>query len=354
MNVDDVEIGASEAARALGLSKWETPMRLWARKLGRADPREETPASVLGRYLEPVLASIFEDTFEVPLWKAETRYHPRAPWLRSSPDYFFRYEDAPGALREKLQLDDGERVVVEMKSAYLCGYSDEEARSSSWGEGGGDHIPAEYATQVSTQIEVFDETERLFGDGWCSRGMVHALIGGRGVDTFKVQGTPKVRRYIVDGLSRFVWDHLVAEVPPEPQDLEDWGLTEELVRAPMRSKQRRKATPAEEQLVAAWRMAKVAREAAHLFEQKARTQLIQAITTWAADNYGLEGPWGHVVYTAGRELPRTSKAAAFDDIMALCEQRNDPISQAVRAIRERHTKAGFTARQLRPTWADQK
>jgi hypothetical protein len=359
MNIDRIEIGASEASKPLGLSQYETPLRFYARLQAQADPPEETPAMWLGKKLEPALAAMFEEIHEVKLTKARTLYHPRAPWLRASMDYFFRAEDAQPKMREEMQLDDGEIVPVELKAVNVLGFGDwwRERLDYTWGEPGSDHIPPEYATQVQTQILTTNAALALFGEGYCTRGLVFALIGGRPTpETFRVIGRPEIHDFIFDSLRRFVEYHLAKDVPPDPIDLEDWGLVEEMVRKPMRGKVKRYANAHEMQYVMAYRMAKATLEQAKIFEAQARSQLIEIITTGGGpNNYGLEGEWGDVIYTAGRMLPRTQKAAAFDAILALAEKRaGDPLADSIIEIRDLFTKPGYTGRQLRAHWADEK
>jgi hypothetical protein len=357
MKIDDVEIGASEAARPLGLSRFETPLRFYERLQNRLDPPEETPAMWLGRFLEPSLARMFEALHEVKLTKATTLYHPRAPWLRASTDYFFRAEDAPSQMREDMGLDDGEIVCVELKVVKVLGFRDDDRVDGDWGEPGSDHIPPEYATQVQTQIMTTNAALDFLGEGFCSRGLVFALIGGRPTpETFRVIGRPDVHTFIFDSLRRFVEYHLARDVRPDPVDLEDWGLVEEMVRQPMRGKVKRWATKEEIQHVMAWRMMKAALEAAKLCEAQARANLIEMITHGGGpNNYGLEGEWGSVIYTAGREIPRTSHAAALAAIVREAEKRaGDPFADQILAIRDMFTRPGYTGRQLRATWADER
>jgi len=49
-------IGGSDAAGVLGLSKWSSPMSVWADKLGRVSDKEDTEAMRLGRDLEDYVA----------------------------------------------------------------------------------------------------------------------------------------------------------------------------------------------------------------------------------------------------------------------------------------------------------
>src|SRR5690606_22837425 len=48
-------VGASEAAAVCGVSPYETPFEVWARKTGRIGKKESTPVMQLGTFCEPLL-----------------------------------------------------------------------------------------------------------------------------------------------------------------------------------------------------------------------------------------------------------------------------------------------------------
>src|SRR5690606_11348877 len=48
-------VGASEAAAVCGVSPYETPFEVWARKTGRLDKKKSTPVMELGTHCEPLL-----------------------------------------------------------------------------------------------------------------------------------------------------------------------------------------------------------------------------------------------------------------------------------------------------------
>lgn len=53
------KITATDAAIILGLSKYETPYKLWQRKLGLIEDKEQTPAMKRGIELEPIARNLF-------------------------------------------------------------------------------------------------------------------------------------------------------------------------------------------------------------------------------------------------------------------------------------------------------
>lgn len=54
-------IGASEAAAAIGESKWDSPLQLWSRKTGRAPEKQATLQMRAGHALEPLIATLYEE-----------------------------------------------------------------------------------------------------------------------------------------------------------------------------------------------------------------------------------------------------------------------------------------------------
>ena len=84
-------IGASEAPALIGVSRWSSPLRLYAEKLGLAEPIDETEAMRWGTALEPIVADRYveETKREVLAPPPFTIYHrPDRPWMLATPDRF--------------------------------------------------------------------------------------------------------------------------------------------------------------------------------------------------------------------------------------------------------------------------
>lgn len=116
-------IGGSDAAGVLNLSRWKTPLQVWAEKTGQIVPKEmETEAKELGRELENYVARRFMRKTGKKLRRVnETLFHPKYPFL--------------GANVDRLLI--GEDAGLECKTA------------SAWKkrEWGGEEIPQEYLIQ---------------------------------------------------------------------------------------------------------------------------------------------------------------------------------------------------------------
>lgn len=83
-------IGSSEVGPILGLSHFETPLKVWMRKQGLTPPQPETAAMRRGHRIEQMIATDFADATgaiidpeSVEDWHA---VDTEKPWLRVSPD----------------------------------------------------------------------------------------------------------------------------------------------------------------------------------------------------------------------------------------------------------------------------
>ena len=86
-------IGSSEAGTIAGINAFDTPLRLWRRKMKIDPPVEETLIMTMGHYLEPLVAETFAketghimDPDSVPDFLC---VDDSKPWRRVSPDRFF-------------------------------------------------------------------------------------------------------------------------------------------------------------------------------------------------------------------------------------------------------------------------
>jgi len=90
-------IGGSECAAVLGLSRYATPLSVWAEKLGKL-PQEDISKKLhikMGNRLEEVVAELFtEETGKAVRRVNETFYHPKYPFLGANIDRRVVGEDA--------------------------------------------------------------------------------------------------------------------------------------------------------------------------------------------------------------------------------------------------------------------
>lgn len=173
-------VGGSDAAAALGLSRWKTPLDLYMEKTGAVDAQEETWEMARGKALEPLLRQHYADTTgrEVMV-AARALVHPKYEFMRYNPDGI----SADGRLQE-------------FKTA---------AYGQGWGDEGTDEVPTEYLLQVQhglivTALEVADVT---------------VSISGNRPKYFVVEADRELQEMIIDGEAKF-WDRVKSLTPPEP------------------------------------------------------------------------------------------------------------------------------------------
>lgn len=178
-------IGGSDAAAALGLSKWKTPYALWQEKRGEAGEQEDNESMLWGRALEPVIRQHYaERTGRVVRVPEGILHHPQHAFMLANLDGV---------------TDDGR--LLEVKTARS---------GQDWGEAGTDMVPQAYLLQVQHYMAV---TALPVAD-------VAVLISGSDFRLYEVPADPELQAMIIEGEAAF-WQRVVEGVPPEPVSLSD-------------------------------------------------------------------------------------------------------------------------------------
>lgn len=95
---------ASDAAGALGLNRWSSPLSVYAEKTGALEPDEEDERIRWGRLLQPVLGQEFErETGRkvVDAGQYTVRVHRDLPWLGATLDFLWNGPEGRGVLETK-------------------------------------------------------------------------------------------------------------------------------------------------------------------------------------------------------------------------------------------------------------
>lgn len=123
-------IGGSDAAAILGLSRWKTPLQVWAEKTGVLMPDvPENIAMRLGNRLEDIVSEMFADeTGKTVVVAPDTITHPTHPFIRANID----------------RRIDGENSILEVKTASAY-------KAHEWAD---DNIPTEYVIQCLHYLAV--------------------------------------------------------------------------------------------------------------------------------------------------------------------------------------------------------
>jgi len=128
-------IGASEAAAVLGVSPWESPTDVWARKKGLVQEKPDSERFKIGRLFEEPIAQLYADREGGVVLSGggyHSIFHPSLP-VFATPDRIVQDPVRPRGLEIK---------TVEPMSA------------KQWGEEGTDQIPPYYVTQVAVCMSV--------------------------------------------------------------------------------------------------------------------------------------------------------------------------------------------------------
>ena len=130
-------LGGSDAAGVLGLSRWATPLSVWAEKTGQIHMRElDSEAAELGTELEDYVARRFmKKTGKTVHRVNETIFHPKYPFLAANLD----------------RCVVGEKAILECKTASAW-------KAREWD---GEEIPREYIIQAMHYLAVTG-AERIY------------------------------------------------------------------------------------------------------------------------------------------------------------------------------------------------
>lgn len=172
-------IGGSDAAPALGMSKYSTPYQLYQVKIGEAEPQEQKWELLRGKALEPALRQHYADKTgrAVRIFK-DAIVSQKYPFMRYNPD----------GVTECGRL-------CEFKTA---------AYGDGWGEIGSDEIPQEYILQVQhglivLGLEVVDVT---------------VSIAANEPRAFVVEADRELQEMIIEGEAKF-WECVTSRTVPD-------------------------------------------------------------------------------------------------------------------------------------------
>lgn len=181
-------IGGSDAAAALGESRFKTALQLYLEKRGETEPEDETWDMQRGKAMEPLLRQHFADKtrLEVRLPTAAI-VHPKYEWMRYNPD----------------GLCDG-KILAEFKTAIYA---------KGWGEQETDEIPKEYILQVQHGLACLG-----YEVAKCSVSIAYGKP-----KYYEVPANKELQQMIIDQEADF-WQRVIQGNAPEPVTNEDCSL----------------------------------------------------------------------------------------------------------------------------------
>lgn len=227
-------IGASKAAAALGLNRYESPLSLWRQLRGLAD--EETKpafvqeAALFGQLLEPVVRGLYAVRKPAAV-HVPTESTVMDGWLHATCDGLVYLNREPGTYEGELNVAPDGLLEVKTASAY---------KADEWE----DAVPVEYEIQARCQMAVM-------GAPWTD---VVCLVGGQQLrGPFRVMRDPELEANILRDLRAF---HELVQSGREP-DVDGSQAWREYASSKMRPSKVELVADAEANaLVANWLTAK--------------------------------------------------------------------------------------------------
>jgi putative phage-type endonuclease len=277
-------LGGSDIAAVLGLSKWRTPMDVWAEKRGLLESLDENYAMMRGRILESAVSNWYQEQIEGVVEEGENMpISGPEPWMLASPDRYVK--------------TDSERFGLEIKTARS---------SDGWGPDGGVEIPIYYATQVAWYMACTNI------DRW---DVAVLFMMNDEFRSYTIQRDMDVERRIIDTCRNWWNSHVLGGDPP-PLDSSN-GASEYLKgKYPNNDQEVRKSTPDETNLV--FELYDVKEDIKRLQEKKA--YLENKIKNEIGDNEGIWNDWGKITWKMSngrsnvdikklrKELPKVAEA----------------------------------------------
>lgn len=189
-------IGSSEAAKAVGLSEYGTPLQLFAEKCGLIERFAGNKHTRRGRRYEPLVAEDWQELTGRTLrrYPAPLFVHPQHKWMTCTPDGI---------------IDDDEGLEIKCPTWR---------QAHKFGEEGSDWLPSDYVIQAQHQMAVM---------GWARVHFAVLFDTSEDPRQFCVERNDK----LIDGMivaERALLDAIESNTPPEP----DWqhDRTPDLIR----------------------------------------------------------------------------------------------------------------------------
>lgn len=185
-------IGGSDIAAVMGVSRWESPLQLWAVKTGKLEPEDLSGKEYveLGTELEDFVAHKFERKTGMKVRRAPKRYiHKDYNFCRCQVD----------------RLLEGTDELLECKTCSAW-------KAKEWG---GEEIPLEYILQVMWQLGI---TGR-------SIGHIAVLIGGQAFKHKKIEFDQELFEKMVKAAVEFM-EFVKKDTPPMAVGADNYFISE--------------------------------------------------------------------------------------------------------------------------------
>lgn len=307
-------LGASEMGAVLGLSKYKSPIALWAEKRGMIPPSfEGNEFTEWGTRLEGVVCEAYAqkrsdvEGAKLAVEACSTFIIP-AGWRSATPDRkVFRVDDMAGGFAPWLR-----GLEAKCRGDYSA---------TDFGEPGTDEVPDEVAIQCHTNMSVLRALETpIIVNEWD----VATLIGGNRFRSYRVYYDAQIDADITEAAHTFWHKYVIGGVEP-PVDASE--ATSEYLKE--RFKQATEvmieATPEQDELLAALRETRRAKTEIEAHENGLKNKLMAVI----GENAGIQGRSGKVTWKApsGATVKWKEVAEALNAPADLIAQYSTPMSR---------------------------
>jgi putative phage-type endonuclease len=262
-------IGGSDAAAAIGINPYKTPVDLYFEKIGQAEPFNGNERTYWGNVLEqPVANRLAEETGFKLRRHGQTLIAANHPFMGCHLDFKVT----------------GQPIVVEIKTGGFFTRKD-------WGPSGSDEIPDQYLVQIHHQMICAGYDKALVG----------VLLGGQEFRHYEIGFDKDLAQIIVEKETEF-WQHVTTRTPPPATTLGDIASL-----YPFDTGSSIEATAEILEIVEQLKAAKT-EAAAH----KGKVDALElALKTYMADNSTLIGPDGKPIATWKTQTTNRIDAAAL-------------------------------------------
>lgn len=193
-------LGGSDMGAILGLNPYRTPFAVWQEKTGRAEPFAGNLQTRFGSHAEAFVATEYMERTGRTVQRLNAMLkHPDAPILGHIDRLVIPDGAKTAAWRDQIRTD----RLLECKTAHALAAS----RGDDWGEDGTDQVPQSYLVQVATY-------QALTG---CQYADLACLFGNSDFRIYTIHRDDELESMLIEEASRWWRDHVVADVPPDPQ-----------------------------------------------------------------------------------------------------------------------------------------
>lgn len=192
-------LGGSDIGAILGLSKYRTPVDVWAEKTGRVPPQESNLQMRFGTFAEEFVAQEYSAATGLKVQRFNPMLrHPTAPLIGHVDRLVVPEGKKVASHKSEIRTD----CLLECKTANaFAAFNAEE-----WGEAGTDNVPTAYLVQVATY-------RILTG---CRYADLAVLFGNHDLRIYHLWRDVELEQMIIAKATEWWQHHIVSDVAPDP------------------------------------------------------------------------------------------------------------------------------------------